>query len=129
MANSSRAQIWTGYALQVLVVLFMLMDALSHLFKPAPVVQAFNELGFPLSLSGALGVIAIVCVIFYAIPRTRMFGLILLTGYLGGAIAVQARVGNPPFETLFPLIVAVLAWGGIFLRDARLRQILTGVNA
>jgi hypothetical protein len=120
-ASDSRAALWAGRAISALVVAFMLFDAGLHLFKPAPVVAAFAQLGFPLGLSVALGIIELACVVLYVVPRTAVLGAILLTGYLGGAIAIQMRVGNPLFgETLFPLYVGILVWGGLFLRDQRL---------
>lgn len=115
--------LWTGRILSILAVLFMLFDSAGHLFKPAPVAQAFVQLGFPLHLSVCLGIIQLLCTILYIIPRTAVLGAVLLTGYLGGAVAIHMRVGNPLFECTFPILIGVLFWAGLFLRDHRLRAI------
>ncbi len=118
---------WTpraGSALVGLVSLFMLMDAVMHLLAPAPVVDAFRRLEFPTGLAAPLGIVELICIAAYLWPRTAVLGAILLTGYLGGATAINLRVGDPPFETLFPVIIGVLAWGALGLRDARVRQLL-----
>ena len=121
----SKKLLWTGRVLSALVVLFLISDAVFHLVKPSPVMQAFAELGFPLRLAMALGIVELICVALYAFPRTSILGAILLTGYLGGAVATQVRVGNPFFgEALFPVYVAVLMWGGLFLREARVRALM-----
>lgn len=121
----SKKALWTGRVLSGLVTAFMVFDAVIHLMKPAPVVQAFAQLGIPLSLALALGIIEIACVVFYVIPRTSILGAILMTGYLGGAIAIHLRVGNPLFsEALFPVYVGVMAWGGLYIRDERLRALI-----
>lgn len=116
--------IWAGRILSAFAVLFLLLDAAGHLMVPAAVVEAFNRLAFPVSLSPTLGVIALVCVIVYAIPRTSILGAILLTGYLGGAVSVHLRVHDPVFDTIFPVIVGLMVWGGLFLRDGRLRALI-----
>jgi len=101
------------------------MDGIMKLVKPEPVVKATIELGYPESVIMALGIILLVCVILYVVPHTAVLGAILLTGYLGGAIATQARVGNPLFShILFPVYLALLIWGGLFLRDSRLRALM-----
>ena len=119
-----KTKLWTGRVLSALAVLFMLFDGISHVIKPAPVVDAFSRLGFPLSLAIPLGVIEFVCVAVYAIPRTSILGAILLTGYLGGAVATHMRVRDPLFDTLFPFIIGALVWGGLFLRDSGLRALI-----
>jgi hypothetical protein len=122
---SSKGVLWTGRILSWVTILFMLMDAVMHLIKPAPVVSAFAQLGFPLSLSVALGIIELVCIAAYAMPRSSVVGAILLTGYLGGAVVTQLRVSNPLFgQALFPVYVGVLAWAGLYLRDQRLRALI-----
>jgi hypothetical protein len=121
----SKGKVWTGRILSGIAVLFLLFDGTIHVLKPAPVVEGFAKLGFPVSTSVTLGVIELACVLLYVIPRTSIFGAILLTGYLGGAIATQLRVGAPLFSnTLFPVYVALLIWGGIYLRDGRLRALV-----
>ena len=116
--------IWTGRILSALTILFFLFDAGSHLMKPAAVVDAFNRINFPLDLSVPLGVIALLCVIVYAIPQTSILGAILLTGYLGGAVATQLRARDPLFETIFPIIFGVLVWAGVYLRNSQLRALI-----
>lgn len=114
---------WTGRTLSALVVAFMIFDGVSHIAKPAPVADAFAQLGVPLRLSIGLGIVELVCTALYAIPRTAVLGALLLTGYLGGAIAIQLRAGAAWFPTVFPLIFAALLWGGLALRDARVRAL------
>lgn len=121
---TSRKSIWSGTALSVLVTLFMLLDSALHLIVPAPVVEAFNRLSFPLKLSVPFGVLEIACVVVYVIPQTTVLGAIFLTGYLGGAVATHLRAGSTLFETIFPVIIGMLAWGGVFLRDNRLRVLM-----
>jgi DoxX-like protein len=94
------------------------------LMVPAAVVEAFNRLGYPISLSPALAIIELVCLIAYVIPRTSILGAILLTGYLGGAVATHLRVHDRLFDTLFPIIFGVLVWAGLYLRDQRLRALI-----
>ena len=116
---------WAGIILSALPVLFVLFDGAIHLMVIPPVVQAFTQLGYPVSTSRALGVIELVCIVLYLMPRTSVLGAILLTGYLGGAVATNLRVGSPLFShTLFPVYVGVLAWGGLFLRDERVRALI-----
>ena|SRR5258706_1779360 len=123
--DSSRSQIWTGRILSGLAVLFLLFDAIGKLARPAAVVKSTAELGWPESTILTLGVLQVICLAFYLIPRTAVFGAILWTGYLGGAIASQLRIGNPLFSNvLFPTYVAALLWGGLWLRDARLRALI-----
>ena len=124
VGRNSRARVWTARILAGWVVLFLLFDAVIHILKIAPVVQAFSQLGYPLSTAVGLGVVEIVCVVLYVVPRTSVLGAILLTGYLGGATATQLRIGAPAFPLLFPVIVGVLIWGALLLRDGRLRALL-----
>ncbi len=116
--------VWTGRILSAFISLFMLLDAGSHIAKPVPVVEAFNRLNFPLDRAAALGIIALICVIVYAIPQTSILGAILLTGYLGGAVATHLRARDPLFDTIFPIIFGVLAWLGVYLRNACLRTLV-----
>ena len=121
----SNAQLWTGRVLSTLGVVFMLFDATIHLLKPAPVVQGFAQLGYPLSAAVPLAIIEFVCIVFYLLPRTEVLGAVLLTGYLGGAIATQVRVGAPLFSTmLFPIYLALFLWGGLYLRDPVVRTLI-----
>ncbi len=120
------ARTWprAGNVLVGLVALFMLMDTVMHLLVPAPVVQAFRRLEVPTDLAVPLGIIELVCIATYLWPRTRVLGAILLTGYLGGAVSINLRVGDPVFETLFPILIGVLAWAGLCLHDADVRALI-----
>lgn len=117
--------LWAGRIMTALSVLFLLMDGIMKLMKPQPVVKATVELGYPEGVIMGLGIVLLVCVILYVVPRTAVLGAILLTGYLGGAIATHVRVGNPLFShVLFPVYLGALIWGGLFLRDRRLREFI-----
>jgi|SRR5437868_1685752 len=117
--------LWAGRVLSALAALFLLFDGVIHVLKIAPVVDAFAQLGYPLGTARALGVIEIICVAIYLLPSTSVLGAILLSGYLGGAIATQVRVGAPLFSTtLFPVYVALLLWGGLYFRDERVRSLI-----
>ena len=121
----SKGQLWTGRVLSALGALFMVFDGVIHILRITPVVDAFAQLGYPLGASRTLGVIELVCVALYLLPRTSVLGAILLTGYLGGAIATQVRIGAPLFSTtLFPVYVALLLWGGLYFRDDRIRTLI-----
>jgi DoxX-like protein len=121
----SNKALWTSRVMRAIVVLFLLMDTGIHLATPAPVVQAMNQLGFPLNVTVTIGVIEFICTALYVIPATSIPGAVLLTGYLGGAVAAHMRVGNPIFEAyIFPTMVGALLWGGLLLIDSRLRALL-----
>jgi hypothetical protein len=121
----STKRLWTGRVLSGLVVLFLLMDGVMKLMKPAAVLTAQAELGWPDSITVATGIVLLVCTVLYAVPRTAILGAILLTGYLGGAVAIQWRVGHPLFSaTLFPVYMGIVLWAGVYLRDARLCEII-----
>jgi hypothetical protein len=119
-----RGQVSLGRIVSTLAVLFLLFDAVLHLTKPAAVITAFAQLGYPLDLAVGIGILELACVVVYVIPRTAVLGGILLTGYLGGAVATQLRVGHSFFETVFPIIIGILVWGGLFLRNDRLRAVI-----
>jgi len=124
--TSSKA-LWAGRILSGLVVLFLLVDAGFKLIKPlpAPAVQAFGQLGYPVGLAAGIGILLLACVSLYAVPRTSVLGAILLTGYLGGAVASHVRIGDPWFShALFPVYIGLLVWGGLYLRDERLRALI-----
>jgi hypothetical protein len=124
--TSSKA-LWTGRILSGLVVLFLVVDAGFKLIKPlpAPAVQAFGQLGYPVGLAAGIGILLLACVGLYAVPRTSVLGAILLTGYLGGAVASHLRLGDPWFShVLFPVYIGLLAWGGLYLRDERVRALI-----
>jgi hypothetical protein len=121
----SKKTIWAGRAISALVVLFLVFDSLIKFVKPAPVVTAFAHLGLPESTAVGIGILLLACTALYAIPRTSILGAILLTGYLGGAVATHLRVGDPLFShVLFPTYVGALVWLGLYLRDSRLRALI-----
>lgn len=125
MEPINKSQLWTGRVLSALAVLFLLFDAIGKLLKPDAVVKGTTELGWPVSVITTLGIIQVVCLIAYLIPRTSVLGAILWTGYLGGAIATHLRLGNPLFtHILFPTYIAAFLWGGLWLRDRRLRALI-----
>jgi len=106
--------------LSTLAVLFLVMDGGMKLFKPPFVVHATVQLGYSESKIAGIGVVLLFCTALYVIPRTAVFGAILLTGYLGGAVASNVRAGMPAFNALFPMLFAVLVWASLILRDKRL---------
>jgi hypothetical protein len=121
----SAAALRTGRVLSALAILFLLFDAVMKLVKPAPVVEATVQLGYPESSIVGIGIALLVCTLLYTVPRTAVLGAVLLTGYLGGAVATNVRIGNPLFtHVLFPVYVAALVWGGLYLREGRLRALL-----
>jgi DoxX-like family len=107
-----------------LAAIFLLWDGVMKLFKPVFVVEATVRLGYPESTIIGIGVILVVCTISYIIPQTSVVGAILLTGYLGGAVATQVRAGGTLFTIVFPVIMGALVWGGLFLRENRLRALI-----
>jgi hypothetical protein len=124
-ATQSKSRLWTGRILSGLAVAFLLLDAVMKLMKVQPVLDAFLKVGWPTSLVIPIGTLLLVCVIVYVIPQTSVLGAILLTGYLGGAVATHVRVGDPLFShALFPTYIALLLWGGLFLREPRLHALL-----
>jgi hypothetical protein len=125
----SKAALWTGRILSGLAAAFCLMDGTMKLFKPKFVVEATIKGGFPESTIVGIGIALLVCTVLYLIPRTSILGAILLTGYLGGAVASQVRVSADLFNVVFPVIFSSLAWGGLWLRDARLRQLVPAQRA
>lgn len=124
IANSRRAS-WVGWVFSGIVIVALAADAAVDLFSPALVSAEMEATGFPASQAMLLGLIILVCVILYAIPRTAVLGAILTTGFLGGAVCVHFRlgeIGSPP--QLISLLLGVMAWGGLYLRDERLRSLL-----
>lgn len=120
-APISKTSLWSARIIMVLVVLFMLFDGVTKVMKEAHVLQAQVQLGIPESLTVGIGIVALVCTVLYAIPRTAILGAILLTGYLGGAVATQVRTGG---SFIFPIVFAVLIWLAPFLTDDRLRALV-----
>jgi hypothetical protein len=123
-AGSKRHQS-AGLALSWLAVLFLLFDSAGKLLQVQPVIDGTLQLGYPRDSVFSLGVILLLCVVAYAVPRTSVLGALLLTGYLGGAVATHVRVQNPLLShVLFPTYISALLWSGLILRDARLRALL-----
>ena len=121
----SRGQRWTARFLTGFAVLFLVFDAAMKLLQLAPAIQGSTELGFAAGSVFGIGLVELACIALYVIPRSSFIGAVLLTGYLGGAIASHVRVGNPLFShVLFPSYVAAMIWGGLYLRDARLRALV-----
>ena len=121
----SNKALWAGRVISALPVLFLLMDGVMKLVKPAIVVETTVKIGYPETVIVPLGIVLLVCTVLYAIPRTSVLGAILLTGYLGGAVATHVRIGDPLFtHALFPVYLGVFIWGGLYLRDTRLRALI-----
>jgi hypothetical protein len=119
-----RRALWTGRVLSTLAALFLTFDSIGKLMEVPPVVAGSTELGYPASTVFPIGVILLLCVVTYVIPSTSVLGAVLLTGYLGGAVATHVRVENPLIShALFPIYVASFVWGGLLLRDGRLRAL------
>ncbi len=121
----SPAALWTGRVMSALPALFLLMDAVMKLMKPKVVVEGTMKLGYPEYVILPLGIVLLLCTLLYIWPLTSVLGAILLTGYLGGAVASHVRVGDPLFShALFPIYFGILLWCGLVLRDPRLRALL-----
>jgi len=119
----SRKSLWTGRMISGIAILFMLFDSITKLLKVDAVVKASAQLGYSGAALSAIGAILLVCVVVYVIPRTSILGAVLITGYLGGAVATNLRVGTPIFSNvLFPVYFGVLVWAGLYLREQRVRQ-------
>jgi DoxX-like family len=115
---------WAGRVLSALPAAFLVVDAVMKLVKPAVVVEATVALGYPERVIVPLGIVLLAGTTLYAIPSTAVLGAITLTGYLGGAVATHVRVGGGVFPIVFPVILGVLLWGGLYLRDERLRLLI-----
>jgi hypothetical protein len=120
----SKTRLWAGRIMSALPVLFCLVDGGMKLVKPPIVVTSTLQLGYPESVILPIGIVLILCTLLYIIPRTSVLGAILLTGYLGGAVATHVRVGSGAFPIVFPIIFGVLIWGGLWLRDEQVRVLI-----
>jgi hypothetical protein len=121
---TSKTQRRIGWGLTGLIVLFMLFDAAGKLALEAHVVEATTKIGYPVTAIRPIGVIALICTVLYAIPRTAILGAILLTGFCGGAVASKVRIEDPLWSSvLFSVYFAIIAWAGLYLRDDALRRI------
>ncbi len=124
-APVSKGAVWTSRIINILIIAFLLMDAVMKLIVPKPVVEGMAKAGWDIKYSVPLGIILLSSLIVYVIPSTSVLGAILLTGYLGGAVATNMRLGNALFlYTLFPVYFGVLIWGSLFLREPRLRDLI-----
>jgi hypothetical protein len=120
----SKGMLWAGRVVSALPALFLFVDGAMKLVKPAVVVETTLQLGYPESVILGLGIVLLACTVLYSIPRTSVLGAILLTGYLGGAVATHVRVNESGFSILFPVILGALLWGGLYCRDRRLRDLI-----
>lgn len=117
----------TGQVISLLATAFLLVDAVIHVLAIEPVVESFAQLGFPAWQALPIGVLELVCLALYAVPRTSVLGAVLLTGYLGGAVCAHFRAESPLFSTtLFPVYLGIAVWAGLYLRDARVRALVRG---
>jgi hypothetical protein len=117
----SKKVLWAGRITSALPVLMLLFSSVMKFVKPASVVEGFVRLGYPESLAFGIGIVELACTVLYVIPQTSVLGAILLTGYLGGATATHVRIGEPFY---MPIVLGMLVWAGLFLRDDRLRALL-----
>src|SRR5687767_11104329 len=124
VASVPKRNVWAGRILTWLPALFLLLDGVAKLFKPLPVVEGTVKLGYAESTIIPIGIVLIICTVLYLIPRTAVLGAILLTGYLGGAVATHVRAGDGAFGVVFAIAFGALVWLGIYLRDERLRELL-----
>jgi len=125
--NISKTSRIIGWVLSILVILFLLFDVSGKFMKPEVVVKGTMDLGYPESTITLLGIILLICTLLYAFPKTAILGAVLLTGYMGGAIATHIRVENPLFtHILSPVYMAIFFWGGLYLRSMKLRRMVKG---
>ncbi|WP_242343720.1 DoxX family protein [Anaeromyxobacter terrae] len=123
--HASRKGLWAGRSLSAFAALFLALDGVIKLLVPEPVVESMARLGYPVGLARGIGALELALLAVYLAPRTSVLGAILLTGYLGGAVSTHVRVGDPLVShVLFPVYVGALLWGGLFLREARLRALV-----
>lgn len=123
-ATVSKTALWAGRIIIALFGLFLLFDGVMKLVKPAVVVEGTRQVGFPESSILGMGIVLTISSILYLIPRTSILGAILLTGYLGGAVAAHVRLGEGAFPVLFPVVFGILIWLGLYLCDVRLRALV-----
>src|SRR5262245_52851196 len=123
-APGSKKLFWAGWVLSVLPALLLLMSGVMKLVKPTAVIEGFVKLGYPESTATGIGIVELACTVLYLVPRTSVLGAILLTGYLGGATATHVRIGETVQALTGPVLMGVFVWGGLYLRDARLRALI-----
>jgi hypothetical protein len=117
----SNKMLWAGRIMSAVPVLMLVLSAVMKFLKPQPVLDGFAHLGIPLGMVVGLGVLELLCVVVYVIPSTSILGAILVTGYLGGATLTTLRVGDAFYGAV---VLGILAWGGLYLRDPRLRALI-----
>ena len=123
-APVSKGRLWAGRIISWLPALFLLLDAVMKFVKPKPVIDGTVKLGYSESVIVPLGIVLLVCTVLYLIPKTAVLGAILLTGYLGGAVATHVRAQEGLFPVIFPVIVGALLWLGLYLRDTVLSKLV-----
>jgi hypothetical protein len=124
---TSKKWLWTGRVLTTLGAAFMLFDAIIHISQIPAVVASFTQMGYPLGIIVPLSIVELISIVLYIIPSTSVWGAILLTGYLGGAVDANVRAGNPFFSLImFPVYIAIVLWAGLYLRNEKLRAVLCG---
>lgn len=127
MQTTSKTTRWISYIMSGLVILFMLVDGIMKFVKPPEVIEGTLALGYGKEHISIIGTLGLICTLLYAIPRTSIIGAILLTAYFGGAVATHVRLNNPLFtHILFTVYLGILIWGGLWLRNKKLREVITG---
>ena len=116
--------VWAGRIVSWLTAAFLLLDGVAKLFKPLPVVEGTVKLGYAESVIIPLGIVLVACTVLYLVPRTAVLGAILLTGYLGGAVATHVRAADGAFGIVFAVVFGALVWLGLYLRDERVRELV-----
>jgi hypothetical protein len=128
--SESKTKRWTSYIMSGLVILFMLFDSIMKFVKPPEVIEGTVALGFAESHLTTLGTLGLVSTLLYIFPRTSILGAVLLTGYFGGAMATHVRLNNPLFShILFTVYLGILMWGGLWLRNQKLRELFPVIKS
>ena len=122
--TTAKPVLWVGRVISAVAILFLIFDCVVKVMQMPQAVEPTVKFGYAASLVPVLGILELACLVLYVIPQTSVLGAILMTGYLGGAVATQVRVGAEPFSLIFPFIIGALIWGGLFLRDSQLRALV-----
>jgi uncharacterized membrane protein YphA (DoxX/SURF4 family) len=117
----SKKAVWVGWILTILPALMLIMSGVMKLLQPPEVIEGFTKMGWDSSLAVGLAIVELGCTILYLVPRTSVLGAVLLTGYLGGATATHVRIGD---SFLIPIVLGIVIWGALYLREERLRWLL-----
>ncbi|MFN8440832.1 MAG: DoxX family protein [Caldilineaceae bacterium] len=123
-ASTSKASRWAGYTLSVLAILFLLFDGTIKVLQLPVAVESTTQLGYAANLLLSIGLVELACLLLYALPQTAILGAILMTGYLGGAVATHVRAGSDWFSLIFPFMIGALLWGGLYLRNETVRKLI-----